>query len=119
MPYINLYAAQITQTGDTIIPNINSDLTTITGSWVSGSISGSYNFISSGSFSGASSSITGGLELRFEYDQINFTTDTGSIRFARLDENTLQLVTKPHPLSLYSAGNVMKGTCSIDIKIQY
>jgi len=119
MPYINLYAAQITQTGNRITPTINSDLTTITGSWVSGSISGSYNFISSGSFSGASSSITGGLELTLEYNRINFTTDTGSIGITILDENTLQLVTKPHPLSLYSAGNVMKGTCSIDVKIQY
>jgi hypothetical protein len=59
MPYLSLYAAELTQNANTISASFDRTLTNvITGSWVSGSISGSYNFISSGSFSGASGSIT-------------------------------------------------------------
>jgi hypothetical protein len=120
MSYISLYAALLTQTGNTITASLDSDAhpNQITGSWVSGSVSGSYNFISSGSFSGASGSITGSMQVNIYYIRKD-SNDTGSISLGILDENTLRLQTSAYPMTAQLTGGVIQGSCSIDVGIQY
>ena len=120
MPYLSLYAAELSQTDNTISARLDADahLNVITGSWVSGSISGSYNFISSGSFSGASGSITGSMQVNI-YLSPKLSNNTGSISLAVLDENTLKLETKAFPSTNQTSGGVIQSSCSIDVGIQY
>jgi hypothetical protein len=120
MPYISLYSALITQNGNAISESLDriSHNNKITGSWVSGSVSGSYNFISSGSFTGASGSITGSMQVNVYYIRKN-SNDTGSISLGILDRNTLRLQTSAYPMTAQLTGGVIQGSCSIDVGIQY
>ena len=120
MAYLSLYAAELTQTGNTITASLDADVhpNRITGSWVSGSVSGSYNFISSGSFSGASGSITGSIQTNI-YLSPKPSNNTGSISLAVLDENTLRLETTAYPSTLTLNEGVIQSSCSIDVGIQY
>jgi hypothetical protein len=119
MPYIPLYYAQLTQTGNTISAILYADArpNVITGSWTA-TATGSYNFISSGSFSGASGSITGSLGINLTYQRLN-SSDTGSISVIQKDSNTMILQTSAYPIAQTLNDNVIKGTCSIDIGIYY
>jgi hypothetical protein len=119
MPYIPLYSTQLIQTGNTITTSsLSADRTNqITGSWVS-TATGSYTFISSGSFSGASGSITGSLGINLTYARLD-SSDTGSISVAKKDNNTLILQTSTYQIAGTLNSNVIKGTCSIDVGIYY
>jgi hypothetical protein len=115
MPYITLYAARLSQNGNSITSSVNADLPNkITGSWATID-TGSYNFISSGSFTGASGSITGSLGINL----YNTDSTTGSISLYILDANTVRLQTSAYPMTAQLTSNVIKGTCSIDIGIYY
>jgi hypothetical protein len=121
MPYLPLYSALLTEnTPGTISAMLDADNhpNLITGSWVSGSVSGSYNFVSSGSFSGASGSITGSMQVNIYYERKD-SNDTGSISLGILDENTLILQTSAYPMTTQLTTGVIQGSCSINIGIQY
>jgi hypothetical protein len=119
MAYLSLYAAELTQTGNNISAQIDADAhpNVISGSWVTVA-TGSYNFISSGSFSGASGSITGSIQTNI-YLSPKPSNNTGSISLAVLDENTLRLQTSAYPTTLTLNGGVIQSSCSIDVGIQY
>jgi hypothetical protein len=119
MPYISLYAAELTQTDNTISAILDADAhpNVITGSWVTVA-SGSYNFISSGSFTGASGSITGSIQTNI-YLLPKTSNNTGSIFLAVLDQNTLRLQTSAYPTTLTLNDRVIQSSCSIDVGIQY
>jgi hypothetical protein len=119
MAYLSLYAAELTQTGNTISARLDADThpNVITGSWVTVA-SGSYNFISSGSFTGASGSITGSIKTTI-YLIPKTSNNTGSISLAVLDQNTLRLQTSAYPTTLTLTGGVIQSSCSIDVGIQY
>ena len=120
MAYLSLYSAQLTQTGNILSVQLDADRhpNLITGSWVSGSVSGSYNFISSGSFSGASGSVTGSIQTNI-YLSPKPSNNTGSISLSVVDENTLRLTTTSYPTTLTLNGGVIQSSCSIDVGIQY
>jgi hypothetical protein len=119
MSYKPLYQAVIIQTTNTISSSIDASRTvnTITGSWVKID-TGSFNFISSGSFSGTSASYTGSLSINVAYERKN-ASDTGSISLTRLDNNTLRLQTQAYPMTAQLSDSVIQGTCSIDVGIYY
>jgi hypothetical protein len=120
MPYITLYAAQLFQNGDTISASLDlSDRTPnlITGSWATID-TGSYNFISSGSFTGASGSITGSTTVTV-YNTDAPLNNTGSILSYVLDENTVRLQTSAYPMTAQFTSNVITGSCFIDVGISY
>lgn len=120
MAYLSLYAAELTQTGNTLSARLDTDLhpNRITGSWVSGSVTGSYNFVSSGSFTGASGSISGSIQTNI-YLFGKTSNNTGSISLSVLDQNTLVLETTAYPTTLTLTGGVIQSSCSIDVGIQY
>ena len=120
MPYITLYAAQLFQNGDIISASLDlSDRTPnlITGSWATID-TGSYNFISSGSFTGASGSITGSVIVDI-YNVNNSINNTGSIISYVLDVNTVRLQTSAYPMTSQLTSNVITGSCFIDVGISY
>jgi hypothetical protein len=119
MPYLSLYAAQLTQTGNTISAALDADAhpNRITGSWVAVA-TGSYNFVSSGSFNGASGSISGSIQTNI-YLFPKTSNNTGSISLAVLDQNTLRLETTAYPTTLTLTDRVIRSSCSIDVGIQY
>jgi len=119
MAYLSLYAAELTQTGNNISAQLDADThpNVISGSWVTVA-TGSYNFISSGSFSGASGSITGSIQTNI-YLSPKPSNNTGSISLAVLDENTLRLETTAYPSTLTLNEGVIQSSCSIDVGIQY
>jgi hypothetical protein len=118
MPFQSLYSAILTQTSDSIVPNTGSDSrNTITGTWVRVT-TGSFNFLSSGSFSGASGSFTGSISTNLFYTPVNMN-DTGSILFSILNDSTASLKTTFYPNSITLSDSVIQGSCSIDIGINY
>lgn len=120
MPYITLYTAQLFQNGDTISASIDSGSRTpnkITGSWATID-TGSYNFISSGSFTGASGSITGSTTVTI-YNLQPLANNTGSIISYVLDANTVILQTSAYPMTAQLTSNVITGSCFIDVGISY
>jgi hypothetical protein len=119
MPYISLYAAQLTQPGNLISAELDADAhpNRITGSWVVVA-TGSYNFVSSGSFSGASGSITGSIQTSI-YLLPKTSNNTGSISLSVLDQNTLRLETTAFPTTPTLTDRVIRSSCSIDVGIQY
>jgi hypothetical protein len=120
MPYISLYNVDLFQNGNTISASIDpSDRSPnlITGSWTVVE-TGSYNFISSGSFTGASGSITGSIKTTI-YLLPKTSNNTGSIYLAVLDQNTLRLQTSAYPTTLTLNDNVIQSSCSIDVGIEY
>ena len=118
MSFISLYSSRLTQTSNSIIPNTGSDsLNTITGTWTRAA-TGSFYFLSSGSFSGISGSYTGSIGLSLYYIPTN-ANDTGSISFSILNDSTASLKTTFYPNSITLSDSVIQGTCSIDIGINY
>jgi hypothetical protein len=118
MPFQSLYSAILTQTSDSIAPNTGSDSSnTITGTWVR-LTTGSFNFLSSGSFSGFSGSYTGSAGSFLYYTPLNIN-DTGSISFSILNDSTASLKTTFYPNTITLSDSVIQGTCSIDIGINY
>ena len=118
MPFISLYSSRLTQTSNSIVPNTGSDSpNTITGTWARVA-TGSFYFLSSGSFSGASGSFTGSIGLSLTYAPSS-SNDTGSISFSILNDSTASLKTTYYPNSITLSDSVIQGTCSIDIGINY
>jgi hypothetical protein len=120
MPYITLYIAKLSQNGNTISASLDlSDRSPnlITGSWVTID-TGSYNFVSSGSFTGASGSITGSATVTI-YNLQSPSNNTGSIISYVLDANTVTLQTSAYPMTAQLTSNVITGSCFIDIGIEY
>ena len=120
MPYITLYAAQLFQNGDIISASLDPSTRTpnkITGSWATIN-TGSYNFVSSGSFTGASGSITGSAIVTV-YNANSPRNNTGSIISYVLDANTVILQTSAYPMTSQLTSNVITGSCFIDVGISY
>ena len=118
MSFISLYSAILEQVPTNIIPNTGSDSrNTIDGTWEKVA-TGSFYFLSSGSFTGFSGSITGSVGAYLSYTPININ-DTGSILFFVINESTASLQTTYYPNTLTLSDSVIQGTCSIDIGINY
>jgi hypothetical protein len=121
MPFQLLYSALLTQTPTAIIPNIGSDSrNTIEGTWQKVN-TGSFYFLSSGSFTGLSGSYTGsiGAYLTYSPSSLNDLNDTGSIIFSISSSSTASLKTTFNPSTFTLSDSVIKGTCSINIGINY
>ena len=116
MPFLPLYSAILTQTSNSISPSIASD-NLITGSWVRVD-TGSFYFLSSGSFSGLSGSYTGSIGAYLTYAPSS-SNDTGSIIFSIANDSTASLKTTFNPSTFTLSDSVIKGTCSINIGINY
>lgn len=118
MPFQSLYSALLTQLPTNIIPNTGSDSrNTINGTWEKAN-TGSFHFLSSGSFTGISGSYTGNIGVNLSYTPLN-TNDTGSISFFLINDSTASLQTTFFPNTLTLSDSVIKGTCSINIGINY
>jgi len=118
MPFQSLYSALLTQAPTAIIPNIGSDSrNTITGSWQKVD-TGSFYFLSSGSFTGLSGSYTGSIGAYLTYTPSS-SNDTGSIIFSIANDSTASLKTTFNPSTFTLSDLVIKGTCSINIGINY
>jgi hypothetical protein len=118
MPFISLYSSILTQTSNSIVPNTGSDsLNTITGTWTRAA-TGSFYFLSSGSFTGFSGSITGSVGAYLSYTPVNIN-DTGSILFFVINESTASLQTTYYPNTFVLSDSVIQGTCSLEIGINY
>jgi hypothetical protein len=116
MPFLPLYSAILTQTSNSISPSIASD-NLIEGTWARVD-TGSFYFLSSGSFTGFSGSITGSVGAYLSYTPININ-DTGSILFFVINESTASLQTTYYPNTLTLSDSVIQGTCSLEIGINY
>lgn len=116
MPFLPLYSAILTQTSNSISQSIASD-NKITGSWARVD-TGSFYFLSSGSFTGFSGSITGSVGAYLSYTPININ-DTGSISFSLINESTASLKTTYYPNTITLSDLVIQGTCSLEIGINY
>jgi hypothetical protein len=116
MPFQPLYSALLTQTSNSISPSIASD-NRITGTWVRVD-TGSFYFLSSGSFSGLSGSYTGSIGAYLTYAPSS-SNDTGSIIFSIANDSTASLKTTFNPSTFTLSDSVIKGTCSINIGINY
>jgi len=111
MPFISLYSAILEQVPTAIIPNIGSDSTnTIDGTWEKVD-TGSFYFLSSGSFTGLSGSYT-------TYTPSS-SNDTGSIIFSIANDSTASLKTTFDPSTFTLSDLVIQGTCSLSIGINY
>lgn len=118
MPFQLLYSALLTQSPTNIIPNTGSDSrNTITGSWQRVD-TGSFYFLSSGSFTGLSGSYTGSIGAYLTYTPSS-SNDTGSIIFSIANDSTASLKTTFRPSTFTLSDLVIKGTCSINIGINY
>jgi hypothetical protein len=116
MPFLPLYSAILTQTSNSISPSIASD-DMITGSWVRVA-TGSFYFLSSGSFTGLTGSYTGSMAAYISYTPVNIN-DTGSILFSLVNDSTASLKTTYYPNTITLSDSVIKGTCSLEIGINY
>ena len=118
MPFQSLYNSLLTQTSNSIVPNTGSDSqNTISGSWARAD-TGSFYFLSSGSFTGISGSYTGSIGIYLTYSPED-TNDTGSISFSIINDSTASLKTTFYPNTLTLSDSVIQGSCSIDIGINY
>jgi hypothetical protein len=118
MPFQLLYSALLTQTSNSISPSIASDSrNTITGTWQRVD-TGSFYFLSSGSFTGLSGSYTGSIGAYLTYAPSS-SNDTGSIIFFISSSSTASLKTTFNPSTFTLSDSVIKGTCSINIGINY
>jgi hypothetical protein len=118
MPFQLLYSALLTQAPTNIIPNTGSNSrNTITGSWQRVD-TGSFYFLSSGSFTGLSGSYTGSIGAYLTYSPSS-SNDTGSIIFSIANDSTASLKTTFNPSTFTLSDLVIKGTCSINIGINY
>lgn len=116
MPFISLYSASLTQVSGSIIDN-TSIRNTISGSWVKFN-TGSYYFLSSGSFSLSTGSFTGSVSAILSYNPIN-SSDTGSFLFTLLNPSTASLYTIANARSGLLSDTVIQGAYSVDIGIDY
>lgn len=117
MPFQSLYSAILTQTSNSIVPNTGSDsLNTITGTWERAT-TGSFYFLSSGSFTGTTGN-TGNIGAYLAYSPVDIN-DTGSIKFYIENDSTASLQTTFFPSTFTLSDSVIQGTCSIDIGINY
>ena len=116
MPFLPLYSAILTQTSNSISPSIASD-NLIEGTWARVD-TGSFYFLSSGSFTGLSGSYTGSIGAYLTYSPSS-SNDTGSIIFFISSSSTASLKTTFSPSTFTLSDLVIKGTCSINIGINY
>jgi hypothetical protein len=116
MPFLPLYSANLIQNQNSITQSVASD-NKIGGTWQK-TATGSFYFLSSGSFTGFSGSITGSMGAYLSYTPININ-DTGSISFYIINESTASLQTTYYPNTLTLSDSVIQGTCSLEIGINY
>jgi hypothetical protein len=118
MPFISLYSAILEQVPTAIIPNTGSDSrNTINGTWEKVD-TGSFYFLSSGSFTGLSGSYTGSIGAYLTYTPSS-SNDTGSIIFSIANNSTASLKTTFDPSTFTLSDLVIQGTCSLSIGINY
>ena len=118
MPFISLYNAILEQVPTAIIPNTGSDSSnTIDGTWEKVD-TGSFYFLSSGSFTGLSGSYTGSIGAILTYAPSS-SNDTGSIIFSIANDSTASLKTTFFPSTFTLSDSVIQGVCTIDIGINY
>jgi hypothetical protein len=118
MPFISLYSAILEQVPTNIIPNTGSDSrNTIDGTWEKAD-TGSFYFLSSGSFTGLSGSYTGSIGAYLTYAPSS-SNDTGSIVFSIANDSTASLKTTFDPSTFTLSDSVIQGVCTIDIGINY
>jgi len=118
MPFISLYSAILEQVPTNIIPNTGSDSrNTIDGTWEKAD-TGSFYFLSSGSFTGLSGSYTGSIGADLTYAPSS-SNDTGSIIFSIANDSTASLKTTFDPSTFTLSDSVIQGVCTIDIGINY
>lgn len=116
MPFLPLYSALLEQTPTNIVDFIASD-NKITGTWEKVD-TGSFYFLSSGSFTGFSGSVTGSIGAYLSYTPIDIN-DTGSISISLINDSTASLKTTFYPNTTILSDLVIQGTCSLEIGINY
>jgi hypothetical protein len=127
MAYISLYSASIYQSASNVLQITASSggksTNAITGSW-SRLTTGSYMFVSSGSFSGASGSITGSMAINvalFATGSASSYQANGLFAYtSRSNANAIFINTYSDFISQTLADNAIgSGSCNLSIGINY